>query len=168
MIDVVEILLHWHAGRSKSEVSRSLGLDRGTVRKYVGRAEAAGFAPGGPALSREEWAAKVRLWFPELFAPELRSPTFPELSRYHEAIRSGLETNTATTVWQRPRDEAGLSVGLSSFRRYCYLTLPEEVARSRVTVLKEDPPPGEEILCGLPHRAAYAANEAPRVSCSAG
>jgi hypothetical protein len=35
VIDVVEILQHWHAGRSKADVAASVGVDRGTVRKYV-------------------------------------------------------------------------------------------------------------------------------------
>jgi len=48
MIDVVEILQHWHAGRPKAEVAASVGVDRGTVRKYVAPAEAAGLVPGGP------------------------------------------------------------------------------------------------------------------------
>ena len=50
VIDVTEILVHWHAGRSISEVSASLGVDRKTIRKYVAPAIAAGMAPGGPAL----------------------------------------------------------------------------------------------------------------------
>jgi len=52
VIDVVEVLQHWHAGRSKTDVAASVGVDRGTVRKYVASAEAAGLAPGGPPLSR--------------------------------------------------------------------------------------------------------------------
>ncbi len=35
MIDIVEILLHWSAGRTRSEIARSLGVDRGTVAKYT-------------------------------------------------------------------------------------------------------------------------------------
>ena len=35
MIDVTEILVHWHAGRSLNEMSASLGVDRKTIRKYV-------------------------------------------------------------------------------------------------------------------------------------
>ena len=46
VIDVVEILQHWHAGRSKSQVAASVGVDRGTVAKYVARAEADGLVPG--------------------------------------------------------------------------------------------------------------------------
>jgi hypothetical protein len=35
VVDVTEILIHWHAGRSISEVSTSLGVDRKTIR-YAG------------------------------------------------------------------------------------------------------------------------------------
>jgi predicted ArsR family transcriptional regulator len=42
VIDICEILVHWHAGRSKNEIAGSLGLSRNTVRKYVAAAEAAG------------------------------------------------------------------------------------------------------------------------------
>jgi hypothetical protein len=42
VVDLIEILMHWHAGRPKAEVARSLGVDRKTVRKYVGAAEAVG------------------------------------------------------------------------------------------------------------------------------
>jgi hypothetical protein len=52
VIDVVEILIHWYAGRSQHELSASLGVDRKTVRKYVGPAVAAGLGPGGPADGR--------------------------------------------------------------------------------------------------------------------
>ena len=50
MIDVTEILMHWHAGRSKNEMAESLGVDRKTLRKYIAPAEAAGIFPGGPAI----------------------------------------------------------------------------------------------------------------------
>ena len=59
VIDLVEVLQHWHAGRPKSVVASSLGIDPKTVRKYVAAAEKAGFAPGGPPLGRFEWAGLV-------------------------------------------------------------------------------------------------------------
>ncbi len=46
VIDVVEVLQHWHAGRPKTVVAASLGVDVKTVRKYVSAAEAAGIVPG--------------------------------------------------------------------------------------------------------------------------
>jgi hypothetical protein len=65
VIDVVEILQHWHAGRPKSVIADSLRIDVKTVRKYVAPAEAAGMTPGGPRLSGVEWTVLVRGWFPE-------------------------------------------------------------------------------------------------------
>ncbi|MGH3925556.1 MAG: hypothetical protein ACRDTT_22315 [Pseudonocardiaceae bacterium] len=76
--------------------------------------------------------------------PQLRCPSFSELARFHETIKTGLRTNTASTVWQRLRDEEGLTASLASFRRYIHAELPEEAARSAVTVRKDDPPPGQE------------------------
>ena len=49
MIDVVEILQHWHAGRPKLVLSASLGVDPKTVRKYVAPAEADGHPARGRA-----------------------------------------------------------------------------------------------------------------------
>jgi hypothetical protein len=77
VIDVVEILLHWHAGRPKSVIADSLRVDAKTVRKYVAPAEAAGITPGGQRLSRAEWAELVGGWFPELGDARARSATFP-------------------------------------------------------------------------------------------
>ena len=51
MIDVTEILMHWHAGRSLSEMAGSLDVDRKTLRKYIAPAVAAGMVPGGGAAS---------------------------------------------------------------------------------------------------------------------
>jgi transposase len=76
VVDITEILVHWHAGRSISEVARSLGVDRRTVRKYVAPAMAAGIQPGGEPLSLQRWGELVREWFPELVTTELRHPRF--------------------------------------------------------------------------------------------
>jgi transposase-like protein len=49
VVDVTEILVHWHAGRSISEIAQSLGVHRNTIRKYVAPAIKA--APGRPTTS---------------------------------------------------------------------------------------------------------------------
>ena len=86
MIDVIEILQHWHAGRPKTVVAASLGVDPKTVRKYVAPAEAAGLVPGGPPLSRAEWATLVADWFPELVDAKARSLTWPLIDAHRERI----------------------------------------------------------------------------------
>ena len=155
MIDVIEILQHWHAGRSKTVVAASLGVDPKTVRKYVAPAVAAGLVVGGPPLSRAEWATLAADWFPELVDAKARSLTWPLIDAHRERIGPMLGTNTVTTVHQRLRDEHGLTASIASFRRYVRIEFPGEVAASKVTVLRPDVAPGEEALCGKPHMASY-------------
>ncbi len=144
VIDVVEVLQHWHAGRPKSVVATSLGIDPKTVRKYVAPAEAAGLVPGGPPLGRAEWAELVRGWFPELVDARARSLTFPLIEPFRERVGEMIKTNTVTTVHQRLRDEHGLAVGISSFRRYVAGEFPDETTRDQVTVLRPEVDAGEE------------------------
>jgi transposase len=144
VIDVVEILEHWHAGRSKAQVAASVGVDRGTVRKYVAPAEAAGLVPGGPPLSRAEWMELVASWFPELVEAKARSLTWPLIDTHRDRIGDMLKTNTVTTVHQRLRDEHVLTASITSFRRYVWLQFPDRAAAERVTVLRPPVPPGDE------------------------
>lgn len=151
VVDVVEILRHWYAGDSLSRVAEALGLDRKTVRKYVGRAEAQGLNPGGPPLSPEEWSARVRKWFPELCDGRARSSVYGQIDRHRERIAELLQTTTPTTIHQRLRDEQGLAVSLSSFRRYLASEFADQVAASQVTVRQDDPPPGTEAQIDYGH-----------------
>ena len=144
MIDVVEVLQHWHAGRSKADVAASVGVDRGTVRKYVASAEAAGLAPGGPPLSRAEWVELVRGWFPELIDAKARSLTYPQINVHRDRIETMLATNTVTTVHQRLRDEHGLAAGISSFRRYVWIEFGDRPSPEAVTVWRPPVTPGDE------------------------
>lgn len=143
MIDVVEILQHWHAGRPKLVLSASLGVDPKTVRKYVAPAEAEGIRPlDGLVLDRAGWAVKVAQWFPELGDGRARSLTWPVLEGRRELIASMLETNTVATVHQRLRDEHALKVSVTSLRRYVWQAFPDR-KQLAVTVPRPPVPPGE-------------------------
>jgi transposase len=144
VVNIIEILVHWKAGRKKAEVARSLGIDRGTVAKYTARAVAEGYSPGGEQLSAQEWGVLVDQWFPELVDPRQRSLTHETIDTHRSDIEAMLKTNTATTVHQRLRDEKGLAVGLTSFRRYVWREFPEENLRNIATPPRPDVPAGEE------------------------
>src|SRR5713101_8110799 len=91
VIDISEILIHWHAERSQNQIADSLGVDRRTIRKYTAAAIAAGMRPGGPPVSEAEWAAQVRAWFPELADTRLRQVTWPAIAEHHEFITGQLK-----------------------------------------------------------------------------
>jgi transposase len=151
VVDVVELLRHWQAGDNVSQMARALGLDRKTVRKYVGRAEAAGLAPGGPPFTQAEWAEKVRVWFPELSDPRARSSVHGQIAPFHDYIEKHLPATTLATIHQRLRDEHGLRVSVASLRRYVRSELAEAGAEERATVLRDDPPPGQEAQLDYGH-----------------
>ena len=146
VIDVVEILQHWYAGRSKAEVATSVGVDRGTVRKYVAPAEAEGLVPGGPPIDRAGWIRRVEGWFPELVDARVRSLTFGEINAHRQRISDWLDGEvTVSTVHQRLRDEHGLEAGLTSVRRYVWLEFADrDVNPDRVTVPRPPVEPGSE------------------------
>jgi transposase len=123
--NVVEVLEHWAAGRPLRAIGESLGLDRNTVRKYIGPAREAGFGPGnGVPQERSSW---------------------DELAARRDEIVERLKVNRPSTVWQRMHDDEGLQASLPSFRRYALANFPEAYGRRQgITVLRDDPPPGEE------------------------
>ena len=163
VVDVTELLRHWYAGDSVSEMARALGLDRKTVRKYVARAQAAGLSPKGPPISRVEWAERVRAWCPELSDPRARSSVHGRIAAHHDYIEKHLETNTLSTIHQRLRDERGLSVSRSSLRRYVLCEFAERAAAERATVLRDDPPPGEEAQLDYGHLGSWSDPESGMV-----
>jgi transposase len=140
VIDVTEILVHWHAGRSLNEMSGSLGVDRKTIRKYVAPAIAAGITPGGPARGEAEWQELVREWFPELADTRLRQVTWPAIGGHHDYIVGQMKAGVRmSTIHQRLRDEHGLAASVASLRRYVAANVPEEARRSQVTVWSPRP-----------------------------
>ena len=146
VVDIIEILVHWHAGGNKSEIAQSLGVDRKTAGKYIAAAVTAGMSPGGPPVSEERWAELAREWFPELADTRLRQVTWPAIEAHHDYIGEQLKAGvTVSTIHQRLRDERGLAVSVASLRRYVAANLPEETRRSQVKVLRPWPAePGAE------------------------
>ena len=142
--DVTEILVHWDAGRSQSEIATSLGLDRKTVKKYLTPALEAGIEPGS-GRSQGEWSTLVRQWFPQLADTTLRQISWPLIEPHRDYIVEQLEAGvTKATIHQRLRDEKGLQASVASVKRWIAANLPEQALRQQVTVLGDDPPPGQE------------------------
>jgi len=156
--NVAEVLEHWAAGRPLRAIAESLGLDRNTVRKYVTPAREAGFGPSSGAPP-EGWVEFVARVCPLLGTAKRNGSAWDELAARRDEIVERLKVNRPSTVWQRMHDDGGLQASLPSFRRYALANFPEAYGRRPgITVLRDDPPPGEEALCGTPHSASYAAS----------
>lgn len=147
MIDLVEIYMHWYAGRSRVQIAESLGIDRKTVRKYLAPVEAVGLVPGGPpAMGEADWRAKAAEWFPGVVDAGLRQVSWPLIEPHRDYIHEQLKENvTVATIHQRLVDERGLAASVASLRRWIAANLPEEVRRRQVRVLNPNPArPGAE------------------------
>jgi len=147
MIDLIEIYVHWFAGRSQVQIADSLGIDRKTVRKYLAPVEAEGLVPGGPpGMAEADWRARALVWFPGVADAGLRQVTWPAIGAHADYIREQLRAGvTVATVHQRLVDEQGLTASVASMRRWVAANLPEEVRRAQVRVLRPvDAEPGSE------------------------
>jgi len=141
---IVDIYLHWQAGRSIQAIARSLGIDRKTVRKYIQVALAAGLEPG-VTCTPEQWRAFVREHFPGCEDPRRRSDRFALLEAYRDVIREGLATNRMSTVHRRLVAQTNLPVSIATFRRYVHATFPELLLpAAAVPVWRPEVEPGEE------------------------
>jgi transposase len=135
--DIVEVLVHWQAGRSVKQIARSTGLARNTVRKYLAMAAGAGVRRQ-PVLDRSVLSALVGRACPELLG-EVQTELWEELRGCREEIVEGLKESTMATVWQRLRDAGRLRGSIATFRRYVRGEL-KEVDPDRVAVRR---PPAE-------------------------
>lgn len=145
MFDLIELLTHWHAGRSQVQLSQSLGIDRKTIRKYLAPAIAAGIEPGGPPVSATVWAEQIVKWFPVLDDPGARASTWPLIDPHRDRIKDWLDADvTVATIAQRLRDDHTVRASESSVRRWIATHFAEDVARERVTVPRGEVPPGSE------------------------
>ncbi|MGH8302066.1 MAG: IS21 family transposase [Steroidobacteraceae bacterium] len=139
MSDVVEVLVHWQAGRSLKQIVRSTGMARNTVRKYLAVGEAAGIERER-ALSRAELAARLG---PNGAGVREVGPEFRvELEACREEIVAGLKESTMATVWQRLQEAGRLRCSVITFRRYVRRQL-REVDADRITVRRPAAVPGE-------------------------
>src|SRR4051812_23824440 len=155
VIDVVEILQHWHAGRPATVVAASLGVDPRTVRKYTARAAESGIVAGGPPLSRGEGGGVGRGWVPGVVDGRARSLTFAEIDVHRARIEAMLDTNTVSTIWQRLRDEHGLGASETSVRRYVWLEFPDQTRVDQVTVWRPPVEPGDEAQIDYGYLGAW-------------
>ena len=71
-----------------------------------------------------------------------------EIAPFRDYTAKHLRATTLATIHQRLRAEHGLAMSVSSLRRCVRAEFAEESAAEQATVLREDPPPGQEAQLG--------------------
>ena len=142
MNEVVETIYQWHKRMKIQHISQSLGLDRKTVRKYVGMARSVGIEQGGPAPDEQELVGKLRD-FMSGEGPAYEKPALDLIAPHKGDIEEWLKDKnmTAKQVWRLLQETHGTTVGYSTIKRY--LRSEFSFGRTKATVRLETAP-GQE------------------------
>lgn len=109
MVDLLELFVHWEAGRTQSQIADSLNIDRKTIRKYTAPLVEHGLEPGGPPAGEQVWMQRIAQWFPGVTDRRLRQVTWPEIDKHRDYIVEQLGKNVSVaTISQRLRDDRGV------------------------------------------------------------
>ncbi|MDD5095718.1 MAG: IS21 family transposase [Dehalococcoidia bacterium] len=119
MNEIVEVVYQWHQGAGVKSISRSLGLDRKSVRKYVRLAQVAGITRSSPfpeeavllCLLKERVASS---------SPLRKTPAQDVLAAHREWMSEMIKAEhmTAKQVWRLLRERANITVSYPSVKRY--------------------------------------------------
>lgn len=143
--DVKEILVGWDAGEPVSGIARRLGYTRPTVRKYVRAAERVGLRRGGEQRGEAGWEELTVRAIGQVAQQRTPGVVSAGLADYHAYLEEWVGTVQVTVLYQRLRDEQGLTASWGTFYRYVAAHWPGRLARRpRATVRLCDPRPGLE------------------------
>jgi hypothetical protein len=133
MNEVVETIYQWHQGRKIQQISKSLGLDRKTVRKYLGMVEELSIDRERPLPDEQELIRKLR----DLMNTQsvtYERPALDLVAQYRDEIERWFDDSrmTAKQVWRLLKENHKIAVGYSTVKRYVKKEFPRE--RPQVTV----------------------------------
>jgi transposase len=135
MNEVVETIYQWHQGRKIQQISTSLGLDRKTVRKYLGRAQELSLERNQPLPDEQELIGRLKT----LMATQsvtCERPAHDLIAPYRDEIAQWLEDPrmTAKQVWRLLKEHYQLAVGYTSVKRYVNKEFPRKTTRVPVRI----------------------------------
>ena len=131
MNEILEGIYQWHKGTSIQAASRSLGMDRKTLRKYLTMAKQCGVDRTHPL--RDEYGLAQKLNALRQVVRE--TPAMNALDRLKGDIAQWLAdpTITAKKIWQLA-NERGTTAGYASVKRYLNAQFPFEVPEVTVHI----------------------------------
>lgn len=126
--ELVEVLHQWHMGRSISQIKRSLGMARKTIRKYLGLAEGYGFLRDTEVQQYPyylELAGKIQKG---LQTPIETSPAYKKTALYQSTIEKLLSKKymVPKQVYRLLKRDYDYSLSYSTFKRYINVKYPKQ------------------------------------------
>lgn len=142
MNEVVETIYQWHKGMKILHISQSLGLDRKTVRKYLGMARAVGITQEGAFPEEQEIVGRLR-GLANAQGPGYGRPALDLVAQYKDEIEEWLNDThmTGKQVWRLLKENFRIEVGYTTVKRY--LRAEFSFGKPKGTVRMETSP-GEE------------------------
>jgi transposase len=138
MNEVVETIYQWHQGRKIQQISKSLGLDRKTVRKYLGMINELSIDRGSPLPDEQDLIGKLKGLMASQAAAYER-PAFDLVAQYRDEIEQWFDDSrmTAKQVWRLLKENYSIDVGYTTVKRYVRKEFLRE--KPHVTVRIETP-----------------------------
>jgi transposase len=139
-VEIKEILRRWQSGISQRRISRSTGLSRDTVRKYILTAEQEGLRKGGPAPTEEQVTRLMQL---NMAGPrQVDVPTEEVLKPWSDQIHTWvIDDRLLLTRIQELLAQRGCMVSYTSLRRFVHRR--NWLGRKDRTVRMSETEPGE-------------------------
>jgi len=140
-VEITEVVRQWQAGRGIREITRSTGVARNTIRKYILTAQSCGLVRDGPALSESQLITLVQL--NKAGPHQVAVPTNEVLEPWADQIEQWLKSDRLklTRIQELLAQEHCL-VAYSCLRRFI-IRRGWLGKSSRTTVRMADTQPGE-------------------------
>ncbi len=142
MNEIMETIYQWHEGRKIKQISVSLGIDRKTVRKYLGFLNELSISRGNPLPEEQDLIASLK----DLMArgaASYRAPGIELVNRHRPDIERWFEDPhmTAKQVWRLLKENYRINVAYTTVKRYVRKEFPRQPPHTAVRI---ETPPGDE------------------------
>lgn len=146
-MDIYQLLSRWHSGYNITQISKTLALDRKTVRQYVNLARDAGIRRDQPLPDKHELLKQMDALIPgrkqEQPARELFLKHKDEIIELVTDRQDPLKPKTAYEVIC---ERYGVTASYTSFKRFVREHAAEfELTETRATTCRFETDPGEEV-----------------------
>ena len=160
MNEVVETIYQWYQGRKIQQISKSLGIDRKTVRKYLGLTKELSISRSDPLPDEHELIGKLKDLM-SARAATYQAPGIDLVSRYRNDIERwfGDSRMTAKQVWRLLKENYNMDVGYTTVKRYVRKEFPRQSPHVTVRI---ETPAGDEAQVDFGYAGLMYDREAQR------